>query len=120
MELITNRQLFHGEQLLAEGQSFEESDPRIAAELLNRGLVRKAEPPTVIYEKEALRNQDHSPEEIASAVSARPPFRDMPVCDAEPQAVATESHPVLPAPDLSKPRVADRGGRRGRSGSRSR
>src|ERR1035438_9212162 len=108
MRLIANRQLAGDYGRADAGQTFEAS-AEVARSLIERGLARPWKEPKVLYETKVI-----TPE--APEVSARPPFRNVPVSDAEPAPVAPAGDPVLPRSDVSKPRTAHPGrwGRRSR------
>src|SRR5580658_7170856 len=94
------------------GEEFECEDS-IATELLRAGFVRKPGSPTVRYETKVI-----VPE--APQVSARQPFRHLPVSDPRPETVASEGDYVFPPPaDQQQRGAAHPGGRRGRTGPRS-
>lgn len=118
MKLIANRQLTGAYGTVAPGEEFECAD-EIAGELLRAYLVRPATPPRVTYETKVIWPAAPSQSFEAPEVSARLPFRDVPVPDAESKAVAPESHSVLPDADVPKSGAIDsRGrGRRARSGA---
>jgi hypothetical protein len=106
MKLIANRQLTGVYGTVGPGEAFE-CDDELAQELLRAGVVRKAEPPRVLYQTKAV-----SPPEVGPAI----PFRDLPVPDAKPQEVAAQGDPVLPGPNLRQERAPDPVKRRGRAG----
>lgn len=107
MRLIAHRQL-HNPGLygtVAEGHEFDCSDENVAGQLIQSGLARKSEPPKILYETKVM-----TPREVGPAI----PFRDVPVPDEKPEAVAAAGYPVLPEPNLSEPGAADSRRRRGR------
>lgn len=111
MRVIANRQL-HGEYgTVTADQGFECRDD-LATELLKGGMVRNALPPKVQYETKVI-----TPE--APEVSARQPFRDVPVPDQKSQGVAPEGDRMFSESDLSTNRTTDPRGRGRRSGSHS-
>ena len=112
MQLTANTQLTGSYGTVVAGQEFE-CEEATARELLSAGMVRKTGPPIVRYETKVI-----VPE--APEVSARHSFRDVPVSDEEPEAVAAQSHPVLRAADAPERGTADSGGRGRRSGSAAR
>src|SRR5687767_9167576 len=91
---------------VSQGQEFECKDERVALQLIAEGKAYRVMPPPVIHET--------TPE-----VSARPPFRDVPVPDEEPAPVAAESNPVLPGSNVSQQGTPHPRRRRGRKGSGS-
>lgn len=105
MRLIANRQLtgVYGSVVAGDGFDVEDATGR---QLLNAGLARRADPPSVRYETKVI-----TPE--APGVSARQPFRDSTLPHEEPPSVAPESDKFVPPTDLSESGTADRG-RRGR------
>jgi len=90
------------------GQEFECRDD-LARQLVKAGSARKADPPRVTYETKVVVLE-------APEVSARLPFRDVPVRHEESPPVDPESDRVLPESDLPTPGDADSGGRRKRKG----
>ena len=110
MRLIANRQLCFGNTVYAAGEEFD-ADDAIAIDLMQREVARRALPPTIVYETKPAHFETPL---IVPEVTARQPFRDMSVSDAEPQDVAAESNPVLPESDLSKQGTPHPGRRRGR------
>ena len=109
MKLIANRQLTGAYGTVAPGDEFEAYDP-VASSLLNRGLAREAKPPKIHYDTKVI-----SPD--ASEVSARSPFRNMPVLDQEPERLAPESDRVLSQSKVWTSGTTHLGGRAGRAGS---
>ena len=120
MKLIANSQLHISSHDLtvAAGQTFELPDG-LAMQLLKAGKVRKADPPRVQYETRVIIPESRTIQPEAPEVSARPPFRDVPVSDPQPPSMAPESHSVLPAANVQGQRVADSGRRGRRNGPRS-
>ena len=114
MQLIANSPLRLSAQQLyvLEGEAFDVPD-EVAKQLLYAKKARIPAPPTVIYETKVI-----VPE--APTVRPRDPFRDVPMRDAQPPAVAPESDPLLPTADLSASRTAHYRGRGRRAGSASR
>ena len=112
MRLIANNQLRGEYGVVVAGQEFECSED-VGRELLARGSARTPEPPNILYDTKVVMP-------VAPMVSARQPFRDVPVSDAEPAGVAAQSDRVLSQPDVSESGSADYSGRRKRSGSGSR
>lgn len=113
MKLIANRQLRGEYGLVVPGQEFEVRE-EIGLQLLRIGVVERPVDPKITYETKVI-----VPE--APEVSARHPFRDVPVPDAESEAVASEGDSVLPDADVSESEEGtthSRGrGRRARSGT---
>ena len=89
------------------GEEFEVPD-ELAEELLRRGNVVKALPPPVVYETKVIVPQPPT-------VGARPPFRHVPVPDAQPPELASASDRELRKPNVSEQGIADPGGRGRRS-----
>lgn len=110
MRLIANRQLTGDHGFVLEGQVFETDTDEKGRSLINRGLARAADPPKVLYSTKVI-----VPE--APEVSARQPFRHVPVPHKESQAVVTESDQVFSGPDVPEQGTADTRGRAGRKGS---
>jgi|ERR1041385_4650511 hypothetical protein len=110
MILIAHRQLTGVYGTVSDGEQFECPDA-IAENLIERNLAHKAEPPQILYETKVI--------ERAPEVSPVTPFCDLPVRHEEPTELAAESNRVLPEPDVSAPRVTDRGRRRDRKRSAS-
>lgn len=107
MKLIANTQLAGDYGRVNAGQVFEVPDAQ-GKELLRTGHVRVATPPAVAYETKVIVPQE------APQVSARQPFRHVPLPNEKPEALAPDSDRELPAADISEPGDADPGGRRGR------
>ena len=84
MRVIAIRQLTGNYGTVIAGQEFTCSDD-VARELLAAGVVRRPDPPQVIYETKVI-----VPE--APEVRARDSFRDVCLSDKEPQGVAPEGH----------------------------
>jgi hypothetical protein len=93
------------------GEEFQ-CDDHIAAQLLESGRVTHALLPKVEYEVKVIRP-------IAPEVSAREPFRNLPVSHQESQELATEVDSVFSGPELSQRGTADTRGRGRRKGSDS-
>ena len=109
MRLISNRPQLHGSYgTVVFGQQFEVEED-VARQLLRSGAARLPDPPRVLYETKVV-----VPE--APEVGARLPFRDVPLPDPQPPAVAAEGDSVLPAADVPQPGTAHPGGRRKRKG----
>jgi hypothetical protein len=104
MQVIANKQLTGDYGTVVAGQKFEVADD-VAADLLQRSVVRRAEPPKVLYETKVI-----APE--APEVAPRLPFRHSSLPDEGPAALATEGDRVLPVAGLSKQGTADPGRRR--------
>lgn len=111
MRLIANCQLRGEYGQVVPDQEFEARD-EIAVELIARGNARHARPPKIQYETKII-----TP--VAPVVSAREPFRDGAVSNAQPKVVDTEGHRVLSTADLSDSGAADTRGRGRRTGSDS-
>ena len=109
MRVIANRQLTGHYGVVSGGEEFE-ADDDVARQLLRTGLVRKPDPPRVLYETKVI--VPESPE-----AAPRPGFRDVPVPDAEPAPVASESDPLLRASDVSRQGASDPRGRSTRKAS---
>jgi len=107
MKLISNCQLAGEYGVVGPDQTFEVRD-EIALQLLAAGYARKAGPPTVVYETQAI--------EPAETPEVRPerPFRDVHVPDKKPSPVAPKSNRVLPKSNVPKKRTADNSRRRRR------
>jgi hypothetical protein len=90
MRLIANRQLTGEYGTVIAGQEFECSD-QIAHELLAQGMVRKADPPKVVYETKVVRPAEVGPTQ---------PFRNVPVPDQEPAPVDPPRDRVVQIADL--------------------
>ena len=110
MKLIANRQLTGTYGTVAPGQAFEAPED-VAIDLMKRDLARRAEPPTVVYETKPAHFETPL---VVPEVTARLPFRDVPVSDSEPEELVTAGDSVLPETDVPKQGVADPGRRRGR------
>lgn len=106
MKLIANRQLYGEYGTVVAGQEFEARD-EIALQLLQSGVVHRADPPRVTYETKVI-------VPMASEVTARQPFRHLPVSDQEPPTVVAQSDGVLSAADIQGERNDDTGRRPGR------
>jgi hypothetical protein len=112
MRVIANRQITGEYGTALPGQAFEVRD-ELAEDLMRRDLVRAAAPPRVRYEVRAVR-PDEAPE-----VSAREPFRHLPVFDQESTDLATKGDPMLSETELSETEPTDNFGQRARSRSAS-
>lgn len=112
MKVIANRQITGEYGTALPGQVFEVRDD-LAEDLMRRNLVRTAAPPRVQYETRAIRPSE------APEVSAREPFRHLPVSNEESTDLAPESDRVLPEADLPESGTIDPGGRAGRARSAS-
>lgn len=110
MKLIALTQLAGVYGMVEAGQEFEVADD-LAKELLRLGHVRASGPPAVVYETKVIVPQE------APKVSARPPFRHLPVSDEEPPLLAPGSDPVLRSADLPEPGIIDPVRRSGRARS---
>lgn len=106
MKMIADRPTTGDYGSVIPGQEFECTDA-VAQHLMKNGIAHKADVPKIGYETKAI-----EPHEVGITV----PFRDVPVSDAEPPAVAAESNPVVPEPNVSESGAPDPGGRRGRFG----
>lgn len=117
MRLIAVAQQLTGEYgTVTAGQEFECRED-IAIELLRSGSARQPDPPRVLYETKPRAGYETKvivPE--APEASPRPPFRNMPLPDAQPAPVAPKGDPVLPAADVPPEGTADPRGRRERKG----
>ncbi len=109
MRVIANRQLAGHYGVVTTGQEFDAEDD-VARQLLRAGLVKKPDPPAMVYETKVI-----VPEVPEAA--PRDVFRDLPLPDAEPAAVAGEGDQQLSAPDLPTQRADDSRGRTGRKAS---
>ena len=105
MRLISDRQLTGIYGTVAPYEEFDCPDDDVARQLIQSGLAHKAESPKILYDTKVI-----APPEVGPAI----PFRDVPVPDAKPPAVAAAGDPVLPEPNLSEPGAADSRRRRGR------
>jgi len=110
VRLIANRQLCFGNTVYSAGEEFD-ADDAVAIDLMQREVARRALPPTIIYETKPARFETPL---IVPEVTARQPFRDVPVPDEEPQDMAPESDSVLPESDVPKQGTPHPGRRRGR------
>lgn len=93
MKLIAVTQLSGNYGVVQAGQEFE-ADADTARELLQRGYVKHAADPQIVYETKVI-----VPEE-APKVSARRPFRHGVVRDAQSSPVDTQDAPVVPPADV--------------------
>ena len=96
------------------GQEFECPD-EAAMKLLNAGRVRALPQPKILYETKPIQPEYRVITPEAPEVSARPPFRDVPVSHEESPDVAPEGDSVLSESDLRTKRTIDHRGRRGRA-----
>src|SRR3990167_6296384 len=134
MKLFSDRQITFGGITHHEGEPFD-CDDRVAEELLQRGNVRRAAPPQVLYETKPARfetpmilpeTQEVQPalggpfrgngtprnsESGIRTLNSSAPADHLPLRDTQPPSVAAPSGPLLPQPDLSQQRAFDRGGR---------
>jgi predicted ester cyclase len=106
MRVIANRQITGEYGSKVAGDVFEVRD-ELAEDLLRRELVRRADPPRIIYQTKII-----VPE--APEVSARPPFRDVSMPDQKPQGMATQGDTVLSGSNISPQGTSDPRGRRRR------
>jgi hypothetical protein len=106
MTVIANRPLRGEYGLVNRGQQFEVRD-EVAEQLLKKGLVTPVGAPRVEYETKVLRP-------AAPEVSARQPFRELPVFDPQPEGMASEGDRVFSTADVPAPRADNPRGRRGR------
>jgi len=97
---------------IAAGQEFE-VDEETAAHLETLGVVE----PRVVYASGPLLYSTKVVTPEAPEVGARPAFRDVPLRNAKPAAVATEGDSVLPEPDVPVQGAADSGRWAGRKRS---
>ena len=114
MKLIANRQLCFGNNVVEGGDEFEMPDD-VAADLMKREVARRAEPPKILYETKPARMETPTIEPESPEVTARQPFRNVPVLDEESPQLAPASNPMLPESDVSEQRTTDPSGRRKRS-----
>ena len=111
MRVIANRQLTGHYGMVTAGQEFEAEDD-VARQLLQAGLVKKPDPPAMVYETKVI-----APEVPEAA--PRDVFRDVSLPDPEPAGMAPEGDSVLSTPDVPEPGTADPRGRTGRKASGS-
>ena len=111
MRVIANRQLTGHYGMVTVGQEFEAEDD-VARQLLRAGLVKRPDPPAMVYETKVI-----EPEVPEAAL--RDIFRDVSRPDAEQTGVAREGDQELPMPDLPAQRTDDPRGRSGRKASGS-
>ena len=109
MRVIANRQLTGHYGVVTAGQEFD-ADDDVARQLLRAGLVKRPDPPVMLYETKVV-----SPE--APEAAPREAFRDVPLSDAEPTHVAGECNPEFSEPNVSVPRTDTPRGRAGRKAS---
>lgn len=110
MRLIANRQLSGAYGVVTAGQVFE-CDDEIARTLMENGVAYRPQPPRILYQTKVVRPE-------APEVGPRPPFRDLPLPNAEPKVVSATSNPVLPGTDVPESRASNPvrwGGRKGSS-----
>ncbi|HEV8189450.1 MAG TPA: hypothetical protein VGP83_16975 [Pyrinomonadaceae bacterium] len=112
MKLIANTQLRGEYGSVAPDQPFEVRD-ETAQVLLRKNMARTAASPAVEYETKVI-----TPE--APTVSARPPFRNLSVFNAQPEDVVAESHREFSDADLPQQPAPDPVRRAGRARRRSR
>lgn len=91
MRVIANRQLTGVYGTVVAGQEFECPD-EVARQLLYSGVVRKADPPQVLYETKVVRPAEVGPTQ---------PFRDLSVPDKGQETMASPRDPVVQVADLS-------------------
>jgi len=106
MRVIANRQLTGHYGMVTAGQEFEAEDD-VARQLLRAGLVKRPDPPAMVYETKVI-----VPEVPEAA--PRDVFRDVSLPDSEPAVMAAEGDQELSAADLQTPRTNDPVGRAGR------
>jgi hypothetical protein len=106
MRVIANRQLAGHYGVVTMGQEFD-ADDDVARQLLRAGLVRKPDPPVVVYETKVILP-------AVPEAAPRDAFRDMSLSDEEPTGVAAGGDPVLSTADVSQSGTADPRGRIGR------
>ena len=111
MRVIANRQLTGHYGVVSMGQEFDANED-VARQLLRAGLVKKPDPPVMVYETKVL-----IPE--APEAAPRDAFRNVPLPDSEPAGMATEGNRELSAGDIPAPRTDDPRGRAGRKASGS-
>src|ERR1019366_5755395 len=109
MRLIANRQLTGHYGVVTIGQEFE-ADDDVARQLLRNGVVKKPDPPALVYETKVI-----APEVPEAA--PRDIFRDVPLPDAESPGVAGEGDREFSAANFQPQRTDDPGGRTGRKAS---
>lgn len=120
MRLIANTQLTGDYGTVVEGQEFNVNDENDAKQLISRGMARRASPPRILYQTKPARFETPTIQAEAPGVSARDPFLYGALPNPQQTGVATEGDHVLASANVSEPRTADSGGRRGRKGSGSR
>ena len=109
MRVIANRQLTGHYGVVTIGQEFE-ADDDVARQLLRNGLVKKPDPPAMVYETKVI------VPEVPEA-TPRDAFRDVPLPDAEQADVAPEGDREFSAANFQAQRVDDPRGRAGRKSS---
>jgi hypothetical protein len=117
MRVICNAQQLHGDYGTVTAEQEFECPDDVAPELIKAGLVRALPKPKVLYETKPILPEYRVIVPEAPEVSARPPFRNVPLSHEESPDVAPESDSVLPGSDVSQQRNDHRGGRRGRARS---
>jgi hypothetical protein len=110
MRVIANRQLNGDYGLKNPGDIIDNLPPHLEKDYLARGVVSPAEDPKVLYETKVI-----SPE--APEVSAREPFRNVPVPDEESTDMVAEGDSVLSESDVQEEGTADSRRRGRRKGS---
>jgi hypothetical protein len=110
MRVIANRQITGEYGTVLPGQAFDVRD-ELADDLMKRNLVRTAAAPRVQYDIRAFQPAE------APEVSAREPFRHLPVPNEESTDLAAEGDSLLPGTDVSKAEPTDSFGRAGRARS---
>lgn len=118
MRLIANCQLAGDYGVVNTGQSFIVLDAD-AQKLLDSGAARRADPPRVLYQTKPRVFETPTIQPEAPEVSARPPFRNVSLSNAQSPPVASASDRVLPKSDLPAQGVPDPGRRGRREGSDS-
>ena len=111
MRVIANRQLTGHYGMVTAGQEFEAEDD-VARQLLRAGLVKRPDPPAMVYETKVI--EPEVPE-----AAPRDVFRDVSLSHAEPAGMAPEGDQEFSAADLLPPRTDDPRGRSGRKASGS-
>src|SRR5665213_3869625 len=114
MRVIANRQLAGNYGVVTTGQEFD-ADEDVARQLLRAGLVKRPDPPVMVYETKVIVPQ-------APEAAPRDVFRDVSLPDPELAGMASEGDQELSAANVQTPRTDDPRGRTGRkpSGSRGR
>jgi hypothetical protein len=109
MRVTANRQLTGHYGVVSMGQEFD-ADEDVARQLLRAGLVKRPDPPAMVYETKVI-----VPEVPEAA--PRDAFRDVSLPDTEPAGMAPESNRELSEADLPAQRIDDPRGRAGRKAS---